>query len=104
MIFRGGGSVHPLDSPMSWLAEKKTFSVNLSLRSPTQMPSCFIKWRATARTPFKNPQWAHKTIKLGCTVCSKCYAGGKDEHVHPTLLREGGGRGVQAQIDRKKTL
>ena len=87
------GSVHPLDPPMSWLSLKKIRKLliaitytNMSFKIvfTLQMPHSFIKWRATARTPFKNPQWAHK-MGVYC-VRFKCYAGGKDEHVHPTLL------------------
>ena len=44
-----------------------------------QMPHSYIKWR---RQP--DPQWVHKT-EVYC-VLSKCYAGGKDGHVHHRIF------------------
>ena len=77
----GGGSVHPLDPPMSCsfslVGMKKSFSVHSSLRSPMQtchiilfsLYKCHIVLSNGRRQPellFKIPSGC---IKLRCTVC-----------------------------------
>ena len=77
----------------SWVGMKKIiFRSTLIIAIAYANMSYNIVFTLKMRQP--DPQWVHKT-EVYC-VHSKCYAGGKDEHVHPTLLTlrlYGGGGG-----------
>ena len=109
----GGGSVHPLDPPMSWLAwKKKTFSLNSSLQLPKQ--TCHIKLFSLYKCPTVlsngrlQPELLLKIpigrIKLGCTVCTSNTADFTVVScVDPGIFVRGGGGGVQAKLTEKNS-